>query len=275
METKSKILNQFFIGAFIFSWIFWAPGVLARFEIISIPLVVLSILKLLGAISPAVMALALTSRFEGKKAMKQMLISSINPVKGGWFLLIASLLLLAIHILSWLIYKSTSQDMPRSDIVVSPGSAVVFFIGAFVLGGGLGEEIGWRGFALDRLQKKNSALISSLILSGIWILWHLPLFFYRGTNQSLIPFWAFILTVLPLGVMLTLVYNQTKSIFAAALFHTLGNLFHEIFRVIPTEASPGIKGYLILTILYYSAAIIILILFSAKNLSLKKRRISI
>ena len=207
--------------------------------------------------------------------MKQMLISSINPVKGGWFLLIASLLLLAIHILSWLIYKSTSQDMPRSDIVVSPGSAVVFFIGAFVLGGGLGEEIGWRGFALDRLQKKNSALISSLILSGIWILWHLPLFFYRGTNQSLIPFWAFILTVLPLGVMLTLVYNQTKSIFAAALFHTLGNLFHEIFRVIPTEASPGIKGYLIFTILYYSAAIIILILFSAKNLSLKKRRISI
>jgi membrane protease YdiL (CAAX protease family) len=43
---------------------------------------------------------------------------------------------------------------------------------------GLGEEIGWRGFALPQLQKGRSTLSATLILAGLWALWHFPQFFY-------------------------------------------------------------------------------------------------
>lgn len=50
---------------------------------------------------------------------------------------------------------------------------------------GFGEELGWRGFALPRIQKKYNALVSSIILSGFWAVWHWPLFLYRPDYMSM------------------------------------------------------------------------------------------
>lgn len=44
-----------------------------------------------------------------------------------------------------------------------------------VFSGPLGEEIGWRGFALPKLLETYSALAASLILGSVWAVWHLPL----------------------------------------------------------------------------------------------------
>jgi len=66
--------------------------------------------------------------------------------------------------------------------------------------------------------------------------------------------------------MLTWVYNNTKTIFAAAMFHTVGNLAHELFRVIPTEDNPDLTGFVIFTLFYYAAAIVIVVIYGAKTL---------
>ena len=218
-----------------------------------------------------VAALILTLKYDGKPGIKQILASSFGAKCNWKFLGAASLTLLVVHYLSRLIYTQFSTNLPQSELLASPISILPIFIIMFLVGGGLDEEIGWRGYALDRLQSKYSALIASLILVIFWIVWHLPVFYLPGTNQSMIPFWLFTFSVIPLGVMMTWVYNNTnQSIFAAAFFHTVGNLAHELFRIMPTAASPSLTGFKILTVLYFLVAAIITIVYGAKTLRKEK-----
>ena len=88
--------------------------------------------------------------------------------------------------------------------------------------GPLSEEIGWRGYALPRLQTRWNALTSSVIVGVIWGLWHLPLFMMVGTSQYElgIPFIGFLVGFIANSVFYTLLYNNTKhSLWSAILFH--------------------------------------------------------
>src|SRR3954469_10316183 len=106
-----------------------------------------------------------------------------------------------------------------------PGSSALrelpdrfIFIFLFI---GLGEEPGWRGFALPRLQRRHSPLIASLILAPIWALWHLPL---MGNEfpSAVIP--AFLISLLGGTLIQTWLFNRTKgSVFAQMLFHATVN----------------------------------------------------
>jgi membrane protease YdiL (CAAX protease family) len=87
---------------------------------------------------------------------------------------------------------------------------------------GFGEETGWRGFALPRLQARHSALAASSLLTFAWALWHLPLFFYRPGYTSMdvagVAGWFF--SLLTGAVLLTWLYNESRgSILVVALFH--------------------------------------------------------
>jgi membrane protease YdiL (CAAX protease family) len=93
---------------------------------------------------------------------------------------------------------------------------------------GFGEEIGWRGFALPRLQKTMSVQRATLTLALVWVLWHTPAFFYLDTIESLggliiIP--GFVIGVLFGAVLLTWLYNGSGgSILAVAVWHALFDL---------------------------------------------------
>ena len=86
---------------------------------------------------------------------------------------------------------------------------------------GLGEEPGWRGFALPQLQIKRSPLVASLILAPIWALWHLPLM----GNEFPFPIVApFVLSVFGGTLMLTWIFNRTNgSVLMTMLFHATLN----------------------------------------------------
>ena len=261
-QTRKELV-QYFGFTFVFAWLFWLPSTLTYLGVINAPAGLLGLLKLVGAVGPAVIALILTGRQAGKPGLKQMMVSSFN-VKAHWkFWIGAVLLLLGLHAASRFVLTLISSAPPPSP---SPLATIPMFIVMFLIGGGLGEEIGWRGYSLDRLQTKYNALNASLLLVVVWIVWHLPLFFYGDTSQSLIPFRLFILSVIPLGVMLTWVYNNTKTIFAAAMFHTVGNFAHELFLVRPIETHPELTGFIILTGFYYAAAIVIVVIYGAKTL---------
>jgi uncharacterized protein len=98
--------------------------------------------------------------------------------------------------------------------------------------GPLPEEIGWRGYLLDRLQLRWSALTASLVLGIVWWSWHLPLFvlpgyfeaFGRATPSPL----AFLYGILPAAIVYTWVYNGTdRSVFAVIVLHFMQNFTGE------------------------------------------------
>jgi membrane protease YdiL (CAAX protease family) len=90
--------------------------------------------------------------------------------------------------------------------------------------GPLGEELGWRGFALPRLLQRHSALTASIILGLIWGIWHLPAFFINGLPQNQLSLPAFLVGCVALSVLITWVYQHTQgSTLFAILIHWIFN----------------------------------------------------
>lgn len=89
----------------------------------------------------------------------------------------------------------------------------------------VGEELGWRGYALPKLLESHSALSASLILGVLWAGWHLPGFFIPGLPQYGEPFLGYLLWFIALSVLFTWLYQHTQgSVLLATVFHGMHNL---------------------------------------------------
>ena len=100
------------------------------------------------------------------------------------------------------------------------------------------EELGWRGYALDRLQLTWSAASASLVLGVVWALWHLPLFFIDGSFQhdevgfATAGFWLFMVGIVSLSFTFTWIYNHTeRSVLGIILLHGWVNFTAEAIVV--------------------------------------------
>jgi CAAX protease family protein len=106
-------------------------------------------------------------------------------------------------------------------------NAIVLWV-ALVAIVGFGEETGWRGFLLPRLQRRWSPLAASLIVAVIWGVWHVPAFFVSGTYRAMpiamIP--MFFAGLVCGSILLTGLYNRSRrSIALVAVWHGTFDLF--------------------------------------------------
>lgn len=91
---------------------------------------------------------------------------------------------------------------------------------------GLLEEIGWRGFALPRMQEGRSAMLAAVVIGLIHAAWHLPIWLLPGQGFDSVPFPAYALLVMGLSVIFTWLYNSTNgSLLIVGLFHASINAF--------------------------------------------------
>ncbi len=128
-----------------------------------------------------------------------------------------------------------------------------------------GEEWGWRGYILPRLQAKYSALVASLIVGVIWSVWHLPRFLGTGLSGERSFAW-FTAATLALAVLYTWLYNNTRgSLLLVTLFHALGNT-SGMFMPAKFAVVGGILSNLEI-VFFIIAAIVVTILAGAKHLS--------
>jgi uncharacterized protein len=99
------------------------------------------------------------------------------------------------------------------------------FIQQTLVGSSMGEELGWRGYWLPRLQARFGALFSSILLGAVWGFWHLPLALTPGDLRSETFFGWSVLGTVATAILFTWVYNHTQgSLFVALLLHTSTNV---------------------------------------------------
>ena len=140
-----------------------------------------------------------------------------------------------------------------------------------LIGGPLGEEIGWRGYALPRLQARRSALSASLIIGVIWALWHLPLWLTGAPGRTPSLYAAFVVSVIALSVILTWVYNSSGgSLLVVVLIHATVNL--PMTLSIDQLGSRATVPLLLYFGLLVVAAIVVVIVAGPKHLSRKRRK---
>ena len=135
------------------------------------------------------------------------------------------------------------------------------------MSGPLQEEFGWRGYALDKLQSKYTALTSSLLLGFIWAVWHMPLNFTTGIGDqySLVISTVIgsIVSLMLLSIFFTWIFNNTgKSILTAMLFHASMNL--STFKLFPVfESEEALPFY---TLLIFIGVIVVVSVWGRKEL---------
>jgi membrane protease YdiL (CAAX protease family) len=114
-------------------------------------------------------------------------------------------------------------------------------------GGPLGEEAGWRMFALPRLQVTFGPTTASVVLGLLWAGWHAPLFLVRGFSSS--PFGMFVIMMIALSVILTFVLNLTgANLFVAILTHSAFNAASRVLNPLLDGATTrdGLSGEMVI-----------------------------
>lgn len=98
----------------------------------------------------------------------------------------------------------------------------LLYLPLMILLGGL-EELGWRYILQTSLEKRLPFGTATSLTAGIWAMWHLPLFFMKGTVQSTWNFGIFVIMVFGMAFALATILRLSKSIWLCILFHSMAN----------------------------------------------------
>jgi CAAX protease family protein len=217
------------------------------------------LLLVAGTFGPLATALLLTELSEGHSGLRALLDRFlIWRVNVGWYLwsLVGSavvvLAAIAIHLAA--AGDTPAWNDPRRLYLVIPAFLYVLIFSV------LGEEAGWRGFALPRLQERFGSLGASLIIGIGWGTWHLPLFWIAGNFHQQIPLSLFLLQDIALSILLTWLYNSTGgSLLLVHLFHAASNTTLGVLPVLPTDTAGVLRPLWIAVGLLWIVTIVIVI----------------
>jgi len=190
---NSCALAASFLLAYVISWAAWAIPVLPS----------------LGPMLAAIAVIALTTGRAGFRG----LLSGLTRWRVGlrWWLVATSPVALFLLTLAALLL--TGQSLPDSTDVLrqfggSSGAAAFLFVLATVAAS-VGEEVGWRGYALPQLQRRFRPLPATSVLRVLWWLWHVEFFIIDKLPLSQFP--AHLVEVVAVAIILTWLYNRSRG----------------------------------------------------------------
>lgn len=228
---KRHPLTAYFTLAYALTWVLVIPIALSQrgVGLFNLPDPLLFAMLLLSTFSgPLPAALILTSVTEGPDGRRQLLKRMFQWRVGlGWYLLV--LVAYPVVFLAGLSFYSGAT--PWTALVQNWPLIFTYYLPTVAIGiilPGLGEEPGWRGFALPRLQERYGALAGSLILGVLHGLWHLPVYFIPGSILEgpfdLTQFAANTGLIVALTFFWTWLFNHAgQSVFFAMFVHGVSN----------------------------------------------------
>lgn len=257
---KRSVL-KFFLLTFSATWILWAASfAISRGSVAVGPGlgVLAAAVFLLGVFAPALVALALTDRAEGRAATHALL-GRIFKWDVGWQWYLFALAYMPVVKLSVaVVHRVVTGAWPRFG-----ETPWYLMVGAIAIStwAQAGEEIGWRGYALPRLSQQFGLAPASIILGIIWATWHLPLFFFPGSDTRGQSFPLYLLQVTALSVALAWLYWRTGgSLLLVMLLHAAVNNTKDIVpsadlnATNPLAFSHSLVAWLTVAMLWIAAA---------------------
>jgi uncharacterized protein len=258
-------LTWFFVMAFAFAWLVELPVVLSETGTGVLPYTLppIAITFLIAGATfagPTVAAFIMTGAIEGRAGIRRLLRRYVQWRVGVQWYLFVLLAIPAIEILGAIVVPgalASYQPLTLTMVLAYP----LAFATTFFLGGPLGEEPGWRGFALPRLQRRYGPLVGSVILGVLWALWHLPLFWSGVWTPPTIPnILMFIVMITALTIIMTWVFNHANgSLLITMLMHASFNTFANKM-VAPMFPAPLLNEYgLLPELIGFTATALVLI----------------
>jgi membrane protease YdiL (CAAX protease family) len=217
-------LRIYFVLAFALTWGIGGIGLLiGRWMPGSRPLSTSSPLYYLAGYSVSLTGIALTARYDGREGLR-CLGRRLLPWRSRprWYLAVAVgygvITVFALGVAG--LFHPTVSAIPSWS-----GFLTSLVVAAVKDPGPVGEEFGWRGFALPRLLERYSPLNASVRLGLIHAAWHIPLFFISGMPQTERSFPLFTLGVVSIAIFDTALYLRTgANLLLAILVHLFANV---------------------------------------------------
>ena len=248
-------LLLFFSLCLCISWAIWIPQAITRLHNPQAPVAGSSPLNMLAVWAPALSAFLLSRLIEGKTG-PQALLKPISRWRVGirWYLFVflyPTVIWLLARAIDTMSGRSFRFTIPIFTYFPPEQSYMVVVALVFAFPNTLGEEIGWRGFALPRLQEAHDALVSSIVLGLFWAIWHVPIWIASG----IVGFYLLrsVVTITTYAILFTWVYNNTGgSLLLAWLFHT-STTITQYFLQIPLTITDDILRWLVAVLIVIMA----------------------
>lgn len=230
-----------------------------------------------AAFSASLAGVALTALVAGKAGLRDLFGRiRIWRVGFGWwvFALFSILGVVLLGMMANALFGLDPLDLSR--IPKGLVSFVPFFV-MLMIAGGLGEELGWRGFMLPRVQARYNALVASLIVGVFHGFWHIPMFFIEGlspyqemsaaANIVVVILGYTLFYVVPWAILWTCLLNNTRGSLLLVFVLHAGEAW-----VLTSWNIGNTSSYIGLGIGMTVAAIIVVLIFGPENLSRTKQR---
>ncbi len=266
-NSRTKFLIQYAVVAYLFSWAIEIPLALKAQGLLSanIPFSI----HYLAAFGPFVAAIFLTRKEYGREGLRELfgriLKWRVEPL--WWIVALSPLLLFLSAVVVLGTVSGTWFDLGalgRVDFLPDLGIAsMILWLATF----GMGEEVGWRGYFLPRLQTNRSALSATAILWLVWAAWHIPSFFYLQTVSGIGSLVGFLIGMFSGALVLTWLYNSGRgSVLLVAVWH---GLFDYVTAC--TECKTGVIAAVVSTLVMVWAVVVVVV-FKPENLSRRKKQ---
>ncbi|MBC8138717.1 MAG: CPBP family intramembrane metalloprotease [Fibrella sp.] len=177
--------------------------------------------------APATAAAILVHKKEGWGGVKDLLkrVFDVSRVRQKIWYLPVVVLMPAIYFLIYGAIYLAGLPLPMGfDIPFSmmPIICIAIFVAA------AGEEVGYMGYAVDKMQARREALTTAIVMGLLWAIWHYPSIIQQGHGLEWIA-WGTLGTV-GMRILIVWLYNNTGgSVFVCILFHSIANIGRILF----------------------------------------------